>query len=326
MTKKLSYLLIGDPVGHEFANDNKTLKLSGLYLWKEAFKQNGKSGEINTFWRREDLENYDIVHINYTPSNISLPTVVRNELGKDSDTKLVINVDLDVSHWSASWAYHINELMRELPLADKIFHVEPVGTKTLSHLLNTKIDTLPHPVDVTNLYDYIQPVREEVIGSIFHRYTGETTTHYISQKNIPLRRYLFGYTPISKQPMVANAGMYDQIFMQKGFTEHIEEFSTIKIGCDLYSGYTFGRAVVEMAALGIPAVVSNTIAAANYLFPDTTVSPFDTEGAEKLFKKLYEDMDFANTVIKQAHDLCGWYNLRNSYDRFVNMCQEDTSA
>ncbi len=323
MTKKLSYLLIGDPVGHEFANDNKALKLSGLYLWKEAFRQHGKGGEINTFWRKEDLENYDIVHINYTPSNISLPTVVRTQLGKDSDTKLVINVDLDVSHWSASWAYHINELMRELPLADVVFHVEPHGANTLTHLLNQKVNTLPHPVDVTNLYDHIKPEREPVIGSIFHRYTGETMAHYISQRNIPLRRVLFGYTPIAKQSMVANAGMFDQIFMQKGFTEHIEEFSKMAIGCDLYSGYTFGRAVVEMAALGIPAVVSNTIDASNHLFPDTTVSPFDTVAAEKVFKKLHEDQDFANMVIKQAHDLCGFYNLKNSYNRFVDMCQEE---
>jgi len=322
MTKKPSYLLIGDPVGHDFANDDKALKLSGLYLWRDAFKRHGGGGEIDTLWRKEDLENYDIVHINYTPSNISLPTVVKNELGDSSETKLVINVDLDVSHWSASWAYHLNELKRELLLADNLFHVESAGAWALEHLINKKVNILPHPVDVTNLYDYIKQDREPIIGSIFHRYTGETMTHYISQKDIPLRRVLFGYSPISKQSMISNAGMFDQVFMQRGFSEHIEEFSKTAIGCDLYSGYTFGRAVVEMAALGIPSVVSSTIEASYRLFPNTIVDPFDTKSAAELFKSIHSDSEFANHIIKTAHENCSYYSLQNSYNRFIEMIEE----
>lgn len=318
-----SYILIGDDRGRNFTNEDgkDKLLLSGLYLWSTAFRKFGKQGTIDTVWRLEDLEDYDVVHINYTPSNIQLPTVIRNELGDSSDTKLVINVDLDISKMSANWSYHITEMMKELKMADCIFHVEPKGAEILTHMLDTEVKVCPHPVDVSGLYDHIAKERDPMIGVMFHRYTAETLIPYIATKNIPMRRVLFGYTPIGKQGAVANAGMYDDILMYQNYGSHIDALSRMFLGCDLYSGYSFGRSVVEFAGLLIPAVVSNTIDAANRLFPDTCVNPFDTKGAEELYKKLLDDPDFADHVIKQAHEGCKFYSLENSYRRFMEMIE-----
>jgi len=110
----MKYLLIGDPKGKETANKGASsddIQLSGLYLWQQTFNENGGTGVINTLWRKEDLEDYDVVHVNYTPSNIQAPTIIRQELGNSSSTKLVLNMDLDIARLSPTWSYHLTNMV-----------------------------------------------------------------------------------------------------------------------------------------------------------------------------------------------------------------------
>jgi|LGVF01.1.fsa_nt_gb hypothetical protein len=316
----MKYILIGDPIGRDLANSkNKNdIQLSGLYQWANIFQKYGLKGTIKPCWRREDLEDYDIVHINYTPSNIQLPTVVKEELG-DSSTKIVLNVDLDTSLWSRNWAPHITNMTNEIKMADIVFHVEPVGQRLVQQLIDSPVHLCPHPVDVNGLFDYIMPLedRENMISTIFHRYTGETMTQYLAQKNIPLRRVMFGMHT-DELKLAASQRMYDQLIVQQIFPDFITEISKSRMGCDLYDGFSFGRVPIEFAALGIPAVISNRIGS-SWLFPNTTVDPYDIVGAHKIFTKLLYDDNFTNQAIKTAHDNCSYYSLRNSYDRFQEM-------
>lgn len=323
MTNRFSYLLVGDSRGRNHLNskpEEQRLQLSGLYQWANAFARYGKSGTIDAFWRKEDLEEYDIVHINMTPSNLQHISVIKDELG-ESSTRIVCNVDLDVAHWSVNYSYYMTSLVRELEKADILFHVESAGANVLRHLMNREVHVCPHPVDVSGIYDHMKKEREPMAGVMFHRYTGESMVPYIALRNIPLRRVLFGYTPIGKQAAVANAGMYDDILPHQGFRQHIEELSKMFLGCDLYHGYTYGRSVVELAALAIPTVASNTIEAARYLFPETTVDPFDTKGAEEKFNKIISDPDFADAVLLTAAEGRRMYGLKSRYKAFCEMVE-----
>ena len=318
---KLSYCLIGDDRGKSVVNAEKgSIQLSGLYLWSRAFNHYGKSGTIEPFWRGEDLEDFDIIHVNYTPSNNQLPTIIKDELGTSSSTKLVLNVDLDIRYWGANWAYYLTNFKRDLKMADVLFHVEQHGAELIEHLIGDKININPHPVDVTNLYDFMNGNREPIIGTIFHRYFPNTIIPYAAQMNIPLRRILFGFQPTGKTGIVANAGMYDQILKYQHFRDYVKELAKCQIGCDLYEGFSYGRATVEFAGLGVPAVVSKTIGASN-LFPQTSVDPYDVKGAELLFKRLINDAEFCNEVILDAHEGCKMYSLQNSYKRFLEMLE-----
>ncbi|MDD5614967.1 MAG: hypothetical protein PHH85_02060 [Candidatus Methanoperedens sp.] len=321
---KYSYILIGDDRGRNHLDsspENSTLQLSGLYQWANAFKRCGKGGTIEPFWRKEDLEDYDIVHINMTPSNLQHISVIRNELGESSSTKIICNIDLDVTHWSVNFSYYMTALVKELEKADVLFHVESTGANVLSHIVDRNVYVCPHPVDVSSIYDYIIKYREPMAGVIFHRYTGESMTPYIALRNIPLRRVLFGYTPIGKQAAVSNAGMYDDILPYQDFKSNISEMAKMFLGCDLYQGYSYGRAVVEFAALEVPIVASNTIGAARYLFPETAVNPFDTKDAEDKFKRIISDPDFADSVIRTAAERCSLYSLENRYKAFCGMIE-----
>jgi len=319
--EKLSYCLIGDDRGRTIVDAAQdSLQLSGLYLWSRAFNAFGKCGTIHNIWRKEDLEDYDIIHVNYTPSNNQLPTIIRNELGMDSSTKLVVNVDLDIKYWGQNWAYNLINFTRDIEAADVLFHVEPRGAELIEILIEQEVYTNPHPIDVTNLYDFMVKEKEPVIGTIFHRYFPNTLLPYLAQKNIPMARILFGHQPIGKQGSVANAGMFDQILKYQDFTSYVTELAKCAIGFDLYEGYSYGRATIEFAGLGIPAVVSNTIAASN-LFPQTSVHPYDIKGAEAILQKLSTDTEFCNEVILEAHERCKMYSLKNSYNRFAEMVE-----
>jgi len=320
----MKYILIGDPVGRDLVNTNNKhdVQLSGLYQWANVFQKYGLKGDINPYWKREDLEGYDIVHINYTPSNIQLPTIIKSEL-KDSSTKIVLNVDLDVSKWSSNWAYHLTNMTNEIKMADVVFHVEPVGCKAVSQLTDQQVNCCPHPVDVSGLYDHIMKLedRQDMIGTIFHRYTGDTLTQFLTQKDIPLNKVIFGLHP-NNTKLISSHGMYDQIIYHLKFMDFVKEISKSRMGCDLYDGYSFGRAPIEFAALGIPAVVSNRIGS-SWLFPETAVDPFDVVGARKLFYRLLTDQEFVDNVISTAHQKCSYYSLRNSFNRFKTMMEID---
>lgn len=322
MAPKLKYCLIGDDRGPNVIDPKKeNAQLSGLYLWSRTFEVHGSGGEIRPLWRREELEDFDIIHVNYTPSNTQLPTVLRQELGENSSTKIVINVDLDVRYWGVNWPRYITLMINEIKMADVVFHVEPKGAEILEHIIEKKVNVLEHPVDVSNIYDYMKKDREPIIGTIFHRYFPNTIIPYTTQKKVPLRRVLFGFQQINRKNIVANAGMFDQIIPIQPFRENINEMSKCLIGCDLYEGFTFGRTVVELAALGVPTVCSSTMAASNKLFPFTSVDPYDVYGAEKLFFKLYNDEEFCNEVITYANQNCSQYSIKNSYTKFIEMME-----
>jgi len=321
---KYSYILIGDERGKEYIRktaEDESLHLSGLYQWANAFLQYGNGATIEPLWREEDLEGYDIIHVNLTPSNLQHISVIRDQIGESSSTKIICNVDLDVAQWSTNYSYYNTMMEKELKKADVLFHVEPVGAQVLEHYIDKKVYVCPHPVDVSKIYDFIQKEREPAAGVMFHRYTGETMIPYIALRNIPLRRILLGYQPIGRRAVVSNAGMYDDILMYQGFKEHITETAKIAVGCDLYQGYSYGRAVVEFAALGVPTVASSTISAANSLFPYTSINPFDTKSAEEMFKKILNDQDFADKVIRTAAERCSLYNLENRYKAFCEMIE-----
>jgi len=319
----MKYVLIGDPAGHEIANsgNKKEIQLSGLYQWANVFQKYGTKGNIEPIWRKEDLEKYDIIHINYTPSNIQLPTLIKHEL-KDSSTKIILNVDLDVSKWSPNWSYYYTIMTNEIKLADYIFHVEPIGQNILQYMINSNVDLCPHPVDVNGLFDYMLKLedREDIISTIFHRYTSDTLIQFLAQQDIPLRKVIFGMHP-NNSKLIGSQGMYDQTIYHLKFLDFIKEIAKSRLGCDMYDGFSYGRVPIEFAALGIPAVVSNRIHS-SCLFPLTSIDPYDTIKANELFAKLLTNADFADLVISTAHEKCSYYSLKNSYDRFKTMIEE----
>lgn len=316
MTKP-SYCLIGDPEAVNRPEDGSDLVLSGLWQWSLSFDKHGKNGDIRLLRRKEELEEYDIIHINMTAGNLALPQMVLDELGDSSDTKLVVNVDFDVMQWGENWQYP-TLLTKAVDCADMVFHVESTGANILTHVLDRKVHTLPHPVDVVGLDRHKKTEREPTIVTMWHRYIPDATTPYFAQKDIPLYRVLLGYR--GKMPTLP---MYDFFYRPLSFIDGIDIMSRASFGCDLYPGRSYGRTVVEFAALAVPCVCSNTIEASCRCFPGLAVDPFDVAGANKRFKELMGDDKKLVVAYEYAYVAAGYYSQENCYKRFVEALEDD---
>lgn len=314
---KLSYCLIGDPQAIAGVKNNTDVVLSGLWQWSITFDKYGKKGDVRLLRRKEDLEEYDVIHINMTAGNLALPQMVRDEIGNNSDTKLVVNVDFDVMQWGANWQYP-TLLTKAVDHADMLFHVESTGANILEHALNRKVYTLPHPVDVVGLDKYKKTEREPTIVTMWHRYIPDAATPYIAQKDIGLYRVLLGYT--GKVPTLP---MYDFVYQRRDYIRTIETMSAAKFGCDLYPGRTFGRTLIEFAALAVPCVCSNTIESANKCFPNLTIDPFNVKKAHELYTTLIDNDDKYVAAYEYAYEAAMYYSQKNCYDRFVDVMENN---
>lgn len=314
---KLSYSLIGDPHAIDgVSKGSGDIVLSGLWQWSQSFDKFGKRGDVRLLRRKEELEQYDIIHINMTSGNLALPKMVREALGDCSDTKLVVNVDFDVMQWGGNWPYP-TVLTEAVDCADMIFHVESTGASVLEHVLGRKVHTLPHPVDVNGIDKYKKTDREPTITTMWHRYIPDCTIPYFAQKDIPLYRVLLGYG--GKVPTLP---MYDFVYKPRGFITTIETMASATFGCDLYPGRSYGRSVVEFAALAVPCVCSNTIEASRRCFPSLSIDPFDVSGANKLFAELMDDDEKHLAVFKYAYDAAKFYSQKNCHDRMVEVIED----
>jgi len=114
---------------------------SGLTHWGKIFK-----GDYH-IPNYDEIENYDVIHINYTPSNIGKVKYI-HKLINGRDTKIVLNIDHAVDLWAANGFVEINQMIDEIKLADHLFSVETVMASTMTELLDREVHLIPHPTDV----------------------------------------------------------------------------------------------------------------------------------------------------------------------------------
>ena len=319
MTKKLSYMLYSGKM-----SDDVYTMVPGLFQWSVAFEKFGKGGTLSADINRHSLENYDVVHVNYTPRNDSYIAAIRNALGEKSDTKIIANVDYAVGMWN-SMDPHIMKAMLEK--ADMIFHVEPVGAGRIRSLVKDEMKknvfTIPHPVNTTEIQKMASEDREPVIACQYHRYLDSWQDYWWGLKEIretymEYKVILMNYTAPEKRSNVPIVCMFDEVVGRMKYFEYLKLLSHVMINIDITPDYTYGRGVVDAAALGVPTIGSRTIEAANRLFSTTSVVARDDKKLNELCIELILDIGLQESVANAAMRDCHFYSLENSYNRMVN--------
>ena len=319
MTKKLSYMLYSGKM-----SDDVYTMVPGLFQWSVAFEKFGKGGTLSADINRHSLENYDVVHVNYTPRNDSYIAAIRNALGEKSDTKIIANVDYAVGMWN-SMDPHIMKAMLEK--ADMIFHVEPVGAGRIRSLVKEEMKknvfTIPHPVNTTEIQKMASEDREPVIACQYHRYLDSWQDYWWGLKEIretheDHKVMLMNYTAPEKRSNVPIVCMFDEVVGRMKYFEYLKLLSHVMINIDITPDYTYGRGVVDAAALGVPTIGSKTIEAVNRLFPLHRVRVGLDKELERYCLQLIEDEKYYEQAANNAMKECHFYSLENSYNRMVN--------
>lgn len=317
---KLSYMLFG---GTSMPTTGPLL--SGLFSWVEAFKMFGKNGARFASLSKDTLENYDIVHVNFTPGASTYALAVRDRLGAHSDTKVILNVDFAVGMWNTIDPFILKKVCEA---ADYLFHVEPVGAIRLERLTGRDVETMPHPVDVKALMARRSEVIENrAIACHYHRYNNTWDPYYYATMNLrkdydDVRTVLFGTMDSEKSRTVAMNSMFDETIQRMGFEEYIKMFSACFASLDTTPDYTYGRSVVEAAALGIPTVACSGMEAAHRCFPELVVDRWTDDFAmEEGLRRVLEDDSFTEDVVKYATEAVKYYDLRPCVERMTEMIE-----
>jgi len=319
MTKKLSYMLYSGKM-----SDDVYTMVPGLFQWSVAFEKFGKGGTLSADIHRHSLENYDVVHVNYTPRNDSYIAAIRNALGEKSDTKIIANVDYAVGMWN-SMDPHIMKAMLEK--ADMIFHVEPVGAGRIRNLVKEEMKknvfTIPHPVNTTEIQKMASEDREPVIACQYHRYLDSWQDYWWGLKEIreiykDHKVVLMNYTAPEKRGRVPIVCMFDEVLGRMKYFEYLKLLSHVTINIDITPDYTYGRGVVDAAALGVPTIGSKTISAAQMLFGSLMVESGRDNDVKQKCINLLEDDKFYEYIANDAGQTCDYYSLEKSYNRMVD--------
>jgi glycosyltransferase involved in cell wall biosynthesis len=319
MAKKLRYRLFSVRSPSE-----KDMRLfpPGLFAWPAAFQHYGVTGEMSASLTKDSLEQYDVIHINYTPSNASYASAIREKLGPVSDTKLIANVDFGTIMWDRIDPYVMKD---QLNKCDFVFHVEMTGAARLSKWLGRDVQVIPHPVDTEEIAKGRRSDRSPVISCQYHRYMNTWTEYFYGLKDVAkefdLNLVLMNVETDAgdgKRAKVPMHGMFDEIIPRLEYRRYLQFLSYSMFNVDITHDNTYGRGVVDAAALGVPTVGSNTIDAARLLFGDICIDPWDTEAMSRKVRYLCENEDAREIMTQYGMERADYYSLEKSYNRMVN--------
>ena len=325
MTHKLGYQLYS--VRHPTEADSRMFP-PGLFQWVEAFNRYGKFGKMNANIKKDNLEESDIIHVNVTPTNISYLAALREEIGTSS-TKLIANVDFGILMWSGIDPLVLKSMLQK---ADMVFHVESTGATRLERLLGRKVYTIPHPVNVEDIKAGAITGegndRSPVISCQYHRYADTWADYYYGLLNIrrdypEISTVLMNYVAPANGPKVPCICMFNELLSTMPYPEYMEILRKVLINVDVTYDYTYGRGIVEAAALKIPTVGSSTIEAQRVLSPELAITPGKDEEMEAAIEDLLMDDDYRETAAQQAYENCETYSLENSYKLMTQILEEE---
>ena len=157
--------------------------------------------------------------------------------------------------------------------------------------------------------------RSPVITCQYHRYGDTWAEYFYGLMNIRkdydyISTLLVNYTAPDKGPKVPCICMFNELIQLIPYPEYIELLSNALINVDVTYDYTYGRGIIEAAALKVPTVGSETIEASDYLFPELSVVPGN-------------DMEMEHMeVAQQGFERSDHYNLENSYKRMVEAIED----
>ncbi len=309
-SKDIKYLYVTNYIHQQLLQEE--LARTGLYQWINAFK-----GDVKFPRDVVDYSVYDIVQVNMSPQDMHLVGNVRERLGENSKTKIVLNNDFTTELWQNAFEYPTT-MSREMNHADMIFGTEYFQTTAITEISGRKCYVIPHPADVRRLKSLPEIPKKEIITTIWRRYDNFSFIPSLMSRNHGLTTQLIGYDKNIDKKTWFTTTLYDYVCAGTNYFDFCDQMRESKIILDPFTLHSFSRATVDTAALGVAVVGSNRTQSMNVCYPYTLIDPYDVIGARKLIRKLQEDKEFYKKVVDTAKERVEFYNIVNSKERYLS--------
>lgn len=313
-SKDIKYVYVTNYIHHQLLEEEITR--TGLYQWINVFK-----GEVKYPRDIVDYNDYDIVHVNMSGQDISLVGDIREAIGENSKTKLVVNNDYTTELWGTSFDFP-NSIRREITNADMLFGTEYYQVTALSELSGRQCYIIPHPADIRRLKHLPKMDNKEIISTIWRRYDQHSYIPHLVTRNHGYTTQLIGYDKGKDRKPYVTTPLYDYVFEGTNYFDFCDQMRECKIVYDPFTFHSYSRATVDTAAMGVAVVGSDRTQSMKICYPYTTVDPYDVVKGRQLIEKLINDKDFYDLVVKTALERVEFYNHENSKARFLVALEE----
>jgi glycosyltransferase involved in cell wall biosynthesis len=115
--------------------------------------------------------------------------------------------------------------------------------------------------------------------------------------------------------------MFTELIQRIPYPDYVQILSQALINVDITYDYTYGRGIVDAAALKVPTVGSDTIEAMRDIWPELTITPGKDWQMETIVKKLLDNEDWRDLMAQRGTDHCEIYSQKNSYERMTGICE-----
>jgi hypothetical protein len=319
-SKKPKFLMLTNHIHRNLLEGEDCLR-TGLYSWIPVFDGDVKSfQEIN----KEELKDYDIIHINLSTQDIHLVKEVRKIIGKDSKTKIVVNNDYTVELWlNSGGAFEFPyTLAHELEGADMIFGTEPNMVGTLEVLTGRKVHLIVHPGFIKRLKT-LRPKRKlGVVSVVHHRYDNNGVVPGIALRDLGYPVRLIGYDKDADRRPYVTETLYKYILPGTNFMDFCDQLLESEVVVDPFLLTSQSRVGWDCAALGVPLVGSDRNYSVQQCFPYTMSSPLDAKTLRETTKRLLVDKTFKDKVVQYAFEKVEMINYDNSRAKYLEALKE----
>lgn len=325
MKEDLKYLCVCYGVSDKVkATLDEVPRRSGFYNWLFLFQGDIKPWKeiINKPNPKKFLEQYDVVHCNMSPIDLSIVPEIRKVLGRNSNTKLVANNDYVAEAWHR-WGFHPRQYWHVQEQADMVFGTEPCQT---SHMID-RAKVIPHPTWIYMLKKMKPDAIENTYGVLYHWWEGKTYSPAIfdmkfRKKYKKMKSKLYAYKPDVSNDKRWIKSYFNIKVPPMQFPKYIDDLMSNKFVYEPTNCHTYGRNSVDLAAIGVPMIGSDNVYSMRQCFPYTSCDPMNIDKTLEIADKLMSSNTFRDKVISYAKDACEYYNYENSKKRFLHALKE----
>jgi len=308
-SKDIKYVLVTNFIHKQLLDEELTR--TGLYQWINVFR-----GDVKYPRDILDYNEYDIVQVNLSAQDVYLLGDIKEALGENSKTKLIVNNDYTTEMWGKAFDYP-TMLERELRYPDMVFGTEYFQITALAEISGRKCYVIPHPADIRRLKSLSELPKQPVISTLWRRYDNNSYIPSLVARNHGLTTQLIGYDKNVDPRFHLTTTLFDYVLAGTNYFDFCDQLRESQIIYDPFTYHSYSRTTVDTAALGVAVVGSDRTQSMQMCYPYTCVDPYDVNKARLLIDKLLEDKDFYKKVVDTALEMSEFYNHTNSKERYL---------